>query len=570
MEQGRAKKNPQPHANCIIQQKVFKFHNVSEEIILGNKKGNKVAKKKTKSTPSHTISGRKDDPKEKMAKLIFKQFVPIRRKCLTVEPSQTKSNKEKVFTKLAKMSLSSCVKSLQYEINKKQSNKISEIPADVKSMLEPTNGKVNDLDIPSVIRLVDITLLKEPSNNTGSNLFANNTISYQTLSTGLKYNSTEEMTQVDAPSNHLYKTNGGEEAPLDLSKKGQPPEPPNEEHYPLDLSNKDRQYQYGSVGEPPPLMPIQRIPQQFVKAFTPVISTANNLNDSNKRVEKFVEFQSIEQTNPVNLSNNPSLNKENQVSPQFLNLQPIPLVFTTNPVLHAMQTQTVWKDPIMNTDTPSPTIQNVPKDFTKELIGTKLIEKSRNKPSPESQIPEVPSTQANLVQPIKMVFTGGQFVQLLPSQNIQENIQPVFAKLNTNISHTKTDQIKIVKNPRKKESMAGEIKGSLPVLLHQKQIIHQNKRLKIEDINEKSHQYKNKDNNNDTTKDKDIKQNSCKIKRLEFNSFQTPDSLVKTNETVTSNGGVFCTFKNVKRMKMVNVETKRRRKKSKPDQSDVI
>jgi len=41
-----------------------------------------------------------------------------------------------------------------------------------------------------------------------------------------------------------------------------------------------------------------------------------------------------------------------------------------------------------------------------------------------------------------------------------------------------------------------------------------------------------------------------------------PDLMVKTNETVTKNGDLFCTFKNVKHIKMMKEQSRKTQKKS--------
>ena len=95
-----------------------------------------------------------------------------------------------------------------------------------------------------------------------------------------------------------------------------------------------------------------------------------------------------------------------------------------------------------------PNIESIPKDNTREIIKIKLTEKSRNKPNKAPTVNLVSNIQTNQVQPIQMVFTDGQFLQVLPCQITPANTEPICSNLNTISIHQDTDHKKTLKQSR--------------------------------------------------------------------------------------------------------------------------
>lgn len=127
-----------------MQQKVFKFHNVSKDVIMGNKKPKKDIKRRTKKVPPDKIQSRIEESQEKMAQLILKQYIPIRQKCLPVVHSQTKKQMETLSMRKSKKSLTFGSKS--FLLGQSKNNKLEQHPKDTSQ----------DLEKPPGIRLVDI------------------------------------------------------------------------------------------------------------------------------------------------------------------------------------------------------------------------------------------------------------------------------------------------------------------------------------------------------------------------------------------------------------------------------
>jgi len=85
-----------------LQQKVFKFHNVSKDVILGNKRVKKEIKGKSKKLPPDKLQHQIEESQEKMAEMILKQYIPIRQKVAPVVNSQTKKYKEAISLRKTK------------------------------------------------------------------------------------------------------------------------------------------------------------------------------------------------------------------------------------------------------------------------------------------------------------------------------------------------------------------------------------------------------------------------------------------------------------------------------------
>ena len=201
-----------------MQQKVFKFHNVSKDVILGNKKPKKAVKRNTRKVPPDKIQSHIEESQEKMAQLILKQYIPIRQKCLPVVNSQTKKHMETLSMRKAKKSLTFGSKSFLLGQNK--NNKLE----------QPTKDTSQDLEKPPGIRLVDISLLKDPKSscdNSLDNVHEPERTENENLSISPKCNPVEsvDIHNYAWTSSPVF-INHNDEAPLDLSKKKQPPEPP--------------------------------------------------------------------------------------------------------------------------------------------------------------------------------------------------------------------------------------------------------------------------------------------------------------------------------------------------------
>lgn len=573
MERQNEKKSFQ--ASCPMQQKVFKFHNVSKDVILGNKKAKKDGKRNTKKLPPDKIRSRNEVSKEKMAQLIFKQYIPIRQKCLPVVNSQTKKHMETINLVKSKKSLTFGSKSCFLERNENKDNKTTN---KLEQPITPHKDTLEDLEKPPGIRLVDISLLKEPKNDLDislENVHEQERIGNETLLISPKRNSAESMDQSVETSNYAWTsspvfTNEDDDVPLDLSKKRKPPEPPNEEQYPLDLSKNNKNYQYTSAGEPPPLVPIQH---KCSAASPPVLGIEIDLNIAGKRVEQPVQTSSQNKIITLDCSQKQSSPNQSTIGiPQILKLQPIQVVFTTNPVLHEEKTQTICRPQIFPDQQLSPVTKNGINDSTREQIKTKLSERLQNKPKPVSQVTDVTTSLASMVQPIQMVFTDGKFVQVLPSQNIPHDIsEPTCSKPKKSSLPSKANEIRIVKKPRKRKSPNEGIQASLTAMLQPLSIqnMHHGEGLAANTYDPPT-EYPNKTNNNNIKKNFNqslMIQNMGKIDNSAKTSVVSQGSMVKTNEMVTSNGGVFCTFKNVNRIKPLKTKSKARRKRAKPDQS---
>jgi len=166
------------------------------------------------------------------------------------------------------------------------------------------------------------------------------------------------------------------------------------------------------------------------------------------------------------------------------------------------------------------------------------------------------TSSGTAIQPIQMVFTDGKFVQVLPSQGIQKLRVENEKKPVPNIGSCN------VKEPRKRRRPDERIKTSLTKLQEPLEIEstpHRDGEPLID-----SYEYVAGPTNNNI-----FNKNQPNFERRDIVS-KTPESMVKTNEMVTSNGGVFCTFKNVNRMRNLRTSAKTRRRRVKPDQSSGI
>jgi len=257
--------------------------------------------------------------------------------------------------------------------------------------------------------------------------------------------------------------------------------------------------------------------------------------------------------------------------PQILQLQPIQVVFTTNPVAHGDQTPTISPVQLFPNQSLSPTTPKTHKSGTREKIQTKLNERAQNKPTTEVHVTDLGTSATSLVQPIQMVFTDGKFVQVLPSQNIPSAIcEPNNEKEKKNSTLTKPNPIRIVKKPRKRKNPDVGSQASLTTLLEPLSIHTAQNSEGLVMINpyEPSHEYQNRSNNNITAHNLNqnfIVHNFEKNRNFTKTCSTSPNRMVKTNEKVTSNGGVFCTFRNINRMKTIKSKNKARRKRAKPD-----
>jgi len=517
-----------------LQQKVFKFHNVSKDVILGNKKVKKDVKRKAKKLPLDKIQRRIEESQEKMAELILKQYIPIRQKSLPVVNSQTKKHTESISTRKIKNRFG-------LKLFEENGNKNSNLGEEVNV---PTQRSSTESDRPPGIRLVDISLLKDPK----SCLPMSKNVQEQKISQPkvIEYNSSEPP-NIPSPgwanSPCQSHTEDTEDAPLDLRKK-RPADYIEEEILPLDLSKKTNNnverehYEHEHTEEPPPLMLIK---EPLNKAPAPVLPKQN-------------------ESLPIDNKNDPSITKNNKQMitldcrdksqsqnqpairiPQLLQLQPIQVVFTTNPVHQVNKVKAAGQTEVFQTEAQQPVTPLSPSESTRQKIKTKLHEKSSIKQN------QPPTTS---VQPIQMVFTDGKFVQVLPSQSIQNDP-------NSGPS--------LVKKPRKRRSLEDKNKPSLSTLLEPSPIKSTLATDRLAVLN--SHEYTCGTNNNLSNHISNQNQQNPEAKDTHS---KTSNGMVKTNEMVTSNGGIFCTFKNMNRMKSIRTNAKTRRKRFKPDQPSGI
>merc|ERR1712106_669946 len=546
--EGKHEKNTFQDAHPM-QQKVFKFHNVSKDVILGNKKAKKDGKRNTKRLPPDKIQRCIEESQEKMAQLILKQYIPIRQKCLPVVNSQTKKHMETISTRKVKKTLGS--KSLQLKRNK-NNNLEHSIP----------KKSPKDNEKPPGIRLVDISLLKEPEccpNISVDNVQETRENKDPSVTPECCVSASPALSNVGWPSSPVH-TNQDNETPLDLSQKKKPPEQSIEEVFPLDLSKSNKNYeshQYNQTGEPPPLMLIQNahspISPQIVPSKTDLHSVCE-INDLPARTSSQKHIITLDCSKEL------ASTKQQAIGiPQILQLQPIQVVFTTNQVLQLDQAPTACHAQLF----PSPPITPVSSNITtREKIKTNLNERSLSRQNSAVTASDLGTSAPTMVQPIQMVFTDGKFVQVLPSHNIQDNISnPKNEKEKKSSIHPGPSSIRIAKKPRKRKAPSNKYQASLTTLLEPLSIqpTQNSEGLAMINTYNSSNECIIGSNNNITSTN--LYQNHNKPSSV------SPNSMIKKNEMVTSNGGIFCTFKNINRMKSLKTNTKARRKRSKPDQS---
>merc|ERR1719233_2282336 len=236
--------------------------------------------------------------------------------------------------------------------------------------------------------------------------------------------------------------------------------------------------------------------------------------------------------------------------PQLLQLQPIKVVYAAPPVLEVSKSKSLGQTEVFASEAQQPVTKASSSESTRQKIKTKLNEKSMNKQNCDFQ--GTTTTSSTAFQPIQMVFTDGKFVQVLPSQKdslelrIENEKKPTPALPDVGSCS--------VKEPRKRRRPDDKNKTSLTKLLEP---------LAIKST-QHSHEYVAGSNNNNI-----LINNKQNFERKDIVS-KAPESMVKTNEMVTSNGGVFCTLKNVNRMRNLRTSAKTRRKRVKPDQSSGI
>jgi len=471
--------------NSRTPKKVLKFHNINTNEILGNKRAKKAAEIWNKNVPSEIIGNVVKDPKENVVQMIFNQYVPIRKKCFPLELIQTKESKTEILPRTStkpKM----CLKPSNNERYRKQNKR----KPNTKPKLVPNKNSLTECDNSPKIRLVDISLLKDPPvapRTEGRTFLAKQTKTNETTKCYSTWNdpNQKEITITKQMPNQIWKSPNlleNDDGPLDLRIKPKVLE----DQLPLDLSTKHKKLPYESVGEPPPLIPIQTTPHNY-SSGSPTLPRAKyklkSLNITHKNYVEMTEYSEINKNCPNQASQNKDL--------PMLNTNPGQLVFPTFP---SMQRRTSEKNKIQAFPTASKVNTRKVKTKLKETTQTKMISQDNDR--------IVPTNLVSPIQPIQMIFADGQFVQVLPSEPT-----------------------------RNMEQSDGNIDT------HRKIIA--------------------KDQNQE-------KQNHDRY------TVPTDTRMVKTNETVTSNGGLFCTFKNMKLIKMLRTKNKPQKKKGKADSLNVM
>ena len=527
-----------------LQQKVFKFHNVSKDVILGNKRVKKEVKGKSKKLPPDKLQHQIEESQEKMAEMILKQYIPIRQKVAPVVNSQTKKYKEAISLRKTKNSFGS--KPFQQDGDK---NKNLEELVNQQPQISSTN-----LEKPPGIRLVDISLLKEPKSCSNLSLCNN---FQETVSRSHECKSPEpsDIISEDIWTSNPMSPGHIEEAPLDLSKK-KLPDQFSEEILPLDLSRKNNNInesnQYKNTGEPPPLMLINE-PLCSLSSPPLIPTTMGNLYLDD--INEFPIRANRNKMMTLHCSNEPQNTNQQVIKiPQLLQLQPIQVVFKPNPVMELSKSSIAGQTEVFASEARKPVTTVSSSESTRQKIKTKLSKKSMNMQNCDSQ--GTTTSSGTAIQPIQMVFTDGKFVQVLPSQGIQKLRVENEKKPVPDIGSCN------VKEPRKRRRPDERIKTSLTKLQEPLEIEstpHRDGEPLID-----SYEYVAGPTNNNI-----FNKNQPNFERRDIVS-KTPESMVKTNEMVTSNGGVFCTFKNVNRMRNLRTSAKTRRRRVKPDQSSGI
>jgi len=518
------------------QQKVFKFHNVSKDVILGTRKGKKDERKIAKKLPPDKLLKNIEESQEKIAQLILKQYIPIKQKSHSLVNAKTKRPIDKGTKKSTGQNVA-----FKEQRNPDQMHKQATQPNTKEQVKEEkTTG----------LRLVDISLLKDPKDK-------------QEFSQDNVHKDDEDYDS--GLQKKLWTTtyqNFDADVPLDLSIKSKMETNSPIESLPLDLSKyKDatEDVSYSLPGDPPPLMLIE----SKNKTACPFSQDTPSRPDTRENVIKLqneivvcpmrksriltVDGSQIEERN----IQQPSL------IPQLMKLQPIQVILPENRDLPA-------NGNLILTDSQ---IDSKKVDLagynTKEIIRSKLNERSQTRFINATQVKEENTSKRNLIQPIQMVFTNGKFVQVLPKSKDDESNITAESPMDPKDDLLTTRSVQVVKNPRKrkKTNNVSQSTSTLTNLLEPLSIKAQHKSDGLLVINtyESSGQLSNPSNNNITNKTKSFHTTYGSNNSTTVSSAN--ESMVKTNELVTSNGDLFCTFKNFSKMRASKAKSRVNKKR---------
>ena len=369
--------------------KVFKFHNISKDRILGGKKIKKDVSKQ-KLHLKILASSLEDSREKERTNIILQKYIPIKQKSV-----ETKSA-DFVETKTCHSHIAIA-----------QSEKASiSVETDLKNSHTKSGG----------LRLKNIsTLLQEPR----------------------KSIHIPDVVNV----NHSHH----QEAPLDLSKRGNRTAQVGGPRKPLDLSAKPKHD-----------VRVAPAPKHQNLTNSEFIQTNNlNLNGSNNK--------------------EPSSQTQNPIRPiKFVMVDKKCILRPLNPQSYDAQTCTQLK-------------RDGPLSFS--LLDNGHTNHADEKIAPESSSSQIttPIPNKEIQAPIQMLFLNGQLARVLPSSDSSKNL-------------SKCNQVKDNKKHEKTKTIYG---GS-------------------------------------------------------HNISKESESMIKTNETVTKNGDLFCTFKNVKQIRLIREQQVRR------------
>merc|ERR1711915_764694 len=242
----------------------------------------------------------------------------------------------------------------------------------------------------------------------------------------------------------------------------------------------------------------------------------------------------------------------------LMKLQPIQVILTANPDLQTNENLKLTGRPIVSKKV------DLAGYNTKEIIKSKLNERSKKRFVNATHTTEEGTSKRNLVQPIQMVFTDGKFVQVLPKSKDEVLHITAESPMDPKDDLLTTGSVQVVKKPRKRKKTNNDSQSTstLTTLLEPLSIKAQHKSDGLLVINtyKSSGQLSNPSNNNITNKTKsfDTKFGS-NYSTITVSSAN--ESMVKTNELVTSNGDLFCTFKNFSKMRASKAKSKVNKKR---------
>eukprot|EP00092_Neocalanus_flemingeri_P032102 GFUD01034890.1.p1 GENE.GFUD01034890.1~~GFUD01034890.1.p1 ORF type:complete len:459 (-),score=121.00 GFUD01034890.1:15-1391(-) len=437
-----------------------------------------------------------------------------------------------------------------YIPKRKNGNKRKQDPPEFKFNKErKLHQSLKDEKEKAVIKVVDIDLLKDPKQvgdsseeeviciDIDKNL--NNVVADNSTESQQQENNKAHECSINVSHFNNWQINNDNE-PLDLSRKGVIPqtsplfiedpsplfiEDPSplfiEDPSPLDLSRTREQPQSFNVGEPPPLVPIERIGQEFAQTI-PVFSIRGNHLNQCKTFHPFC--QSVQHPFPLAKPDMQDWAIESQ-SPSVLILQPFQSVLTGSSFFQA------GPDNIFLVQRP-PSPASRDNSTNHKIIPVGKI--SRRKSTKTGIYPQhISETQLNCIEPSKTSLNKTEYITDIKhkKKSIAKQIIEVEdkASLNVKAKMASPDQHNCTESPFSPTSSSKSNYQKEPV--------------------------KNRNIPNGNTLK--IKQKPSKIP----SNIQT--GMIKINEKITSCGAVFCTFRNVARKETRTVKSEEKTKKKK-------